>query len=302
MQSKWLEDFLLLAQERSFTRAAELRHVTHPAFGRRIRALEAWAGTPLIESGGGPVRLTPAGEAFRDTAEQMVRTLAQSHDELQAVAGRQAHVMTLATGRTLARTIVADWLARYSAVLNTAQICIVTRTLDETVHMLQRGEVSFALLYHHAAIAVRLDGRQFSHLTVMHDKLVPVARTDAQGKPLFSLAQALQPGASSVPYLAFSHSMALGRLVEDHLARNPVLARLRRCIDCDSADANYEYVLKGLGVAWMPWSMVQRDCQAGLLALAGDSSLDVHFDIRLYRPKRRLSAAAEQFWADITRQ
>ncbi|WP_373791340.1 helix-turn-helix domain-containing protein, partial [Delftia acidovorans] len=59
MQGKWLEDFLLLAQERSFTRAAELRHVTHPAFGRRIRALEAWAGTPLVEPGGGPVRLTP---------------------------------------------------------------------------------------------------------------------------------------------------------------------------------------------------------------------------------------------------
>ena len=41
MQLKWLEDFIVLAQERSFTRAAELRHVTHPAFGRRIRALEA---------------------------------------------------------------------------------------------------------------------------------------------------------------------------------------------------------------------------------------------------------------------
>lgn len=46
MQLKWLEDFIVLAQERSFTRAAELRHVTHPAFGRRIRALEEWAGTP----------------------------------------------------------------------------------------------------------------------------------------------------------------------------------------------------------------------------------------------------------------
>jgi hypothetical protein len=74
----------------------------------------------------------------------MVRTLAQSHDELQAVAGRQAHVITLATGRTLARTIVADWLARYGSVLQTAEMRIVTRTLDETVHMLQRGEVSFA--------------------------------------------------------------------------------------------------------------------------------------------------------------
>ena len=297
MQSKWLEDFLALAQERSFTRAAELRHVTHPAFGRRIRALEAWAGTPLIEPGSGPVRLTPAGEAFRDTAEQMVRTLAQSHDELQAVAGRQAHVITVATGRTLARTIVADWLARHSGVLQQAEIRVITRTLDETVLMLQRGEVGFALLYHHAAIAVRLDGRQFSHLTVMHDKLVPVARADADGKALFDLAQA---GQAAVPYLAFSHSMALGRLVEDHLANHPLKPPLRRCIDCDSADANYEYVLKGLGVAWMPWSMVQRDCQAGRLAVAGDTSLNVHFDVRLYRPKRHLGAVAEQFWGDIT--
>ncbi|MBO1925840.1 hypothetical protein J4711_14310 [Staphylococcus epidermidis] len=76
----------------------------------------------------------------------------------------------------MARTIVADWLAHHSSVLQQAEMRVVTRTLDETVHMLQRGEVSFSLLYHHAAIAVRLDGRQFSHLNVMSDKLVPVAR------------------------------------------------------------------------------------------------------------------------------
>ena len=81
MQLKWLEDFIVLAQERSFTRAAELRHVTHPAFGRRIRALEAWAGTPLVERGGGPVTLTPAGHSFLETAGHMARSLAQSHEE-----------------------------------------------------------------------------------------------------------------------------------------------------------------------------------------------------------------------------
>lgn len=56
MQIKWLEDFAALAQARSFSRAAELRHVTHPAFGRRIKALEAWAGTPLIERDLGDMR------------------------------------------------------------------------------------------------------------------------------------------------------------------------------------------------------------------------------------------------------
>ena len=41
---KWLEDFLSLADSRSFSRSAHERHVTQPAFSRRIRALEAWAG------------------------------------------------------------------------------------------------------------------------------------------------------------------------------------------------------------------------------------------------------------------
>ncbi len=67
MQLNWLEDFMSLAQTRNFSRAAELRHVTHPAFGRRIRALESWAGTPLLVRGKSPVTLTPAGELFLET-------------------------------------------------------------------------------------------------------------------------------------------------------------------------------------------------------------------------------------------
>lgn len=292
MQLKWLEDFIVLAQERSFTRAAELRHVTHPAFGRRIRALEAWAGTPLVERGGGPVTLTPAGLSFLETAGQLARNLAQSHEELQSLAGRQARTVTLATGRTLARTVVADWLVRLQPVLQGGELCVRTRALAETVVLLERGEADFSLLYHHPAIAVRLDARQFLHLTVASDRLVPVARATARGDALHRFGD----GTGPVPYLAYAPQLALGRLVEDHLSHNPHAPRLRRVVECDSADAHYEYVQKGLGVAWLPWSMVHADCQARRLAPAGDARMEVRFDVRLYRPKRRLNPLAEAFW------
>lgn len=293
MQLKWLEDFIVLAHERSFTRAAELRHVTHPAFGRRIRALEAWAGTPLVErSGGGPVTLTPAGHSFLETADQLVRNLSQSHEELQSLAGRHARTVTLATGRTLARTVVADWLVRLQPVLQGGELCIRTRALAETVAMLERSEADFSLVYHHPAIAVRLDARQFTHVTVATDRLVPVSRATAQGQA----RHRLEPGGEPVPYLAYAPQLALGRLVEDHLAQNPHAPRLQRVVECDSADAHYEYVQKGLGVAWLPWSMVHLDCQAQRLARAGDARLEVRFDVRLYRPKRRLGPLAEALW------
>lgn len=163
MQLKWLEDFVALAQERSFTRAAELRHVTHPAFGRRIRALESWAGTPLIEREAGPVKLTAAGQAFLDTALQMTRHLAQSHDELMAIAGRQGRTVTLCTGRTLARTIVADWLVRLQPYLADGELRISTRSLADAVHDLQHGLADFSILYHHPSLVVPLDGTTPQH-------------------------------------------------------------------------------------------------------------------------------------------
>jgi len=49
MDTKWLEDFISLAETGSFSRSAEMRHVTQPAFSRRIQSLESWLGTDLID-------------------------------------------------------------------------------------------------------------------------------------------------------------------------------------------------------------------------------------------------------------
>ncbi|HXQ40880.1 MAG TPA: LysR family transcriptional regulator, partial [Candidatus Udaeobacter sp.] len=49
MELKWLEDFLSLAETRNFSRSAELRFTTQPAFSRRIKALEEWVGATLFD-------------------------------------------------------------------------------------------------------------------------------------------------------------------------------------------------------------------------------------------------------------
>lgn len=287
MQLKWLEDFVVLAQTGSFSRAAELRHVTHPAFGRRIKALEAWAGTPLIERGSTPLALTAAGASLLDNAQQMVGNLKSAHHELLSAAGRQENTATLATGRTLARTLVADLMLRVKPLLASGELRILTRSLTETSQLLERGEADFMVIYHHPLLAVQLSARQYTHTTLAQDKLVPVTR--AQGQHQFG-------GSVATPYLAYAGTLALGRLVQDHLANNPHAPHLRRVMECDSADAVYEYALKGLGVAWLPWSMVSGACKAGQLKVLGDAPLAVRFEVRAYRAKRRLHPLAERLW------
>ena len=294
MQMKWLEDLVALAQTRSFSRAAELRHVTHPAFGRRIRALEQWAGAALVERGNPPAKLTPAGEGLLAYAQQAVQALAQARDDLRGTVGQREPVATLVTGRTLARTIAADWLLRIKPQLAGGRMRVRTGSMAETLQRFERGEADFMLSYHHPLIAIRLNSSQYLQRTVANDRLVPVARANAQGKPAFNF-NARQP----VPYLAYADTLALGRLVRDHLANHAQAPRLREVVECDSADALLEYALKGIGVAWLPWSLAVGACKAKRLATVGSKALEIGFEVRMVRAKRRLSPLAEALWLTV---
>ena len=77
MNLSWLDDFLALAASGNFSRAADERHMTQPAFSRRIRALEEWLGAELFDRSSQPAKLTPAGEWFRTAAHDLQARIAQ---------------------------------------------------------------------------------------------------------------------------------------------------------------------------------------------------------------------------------
>ena len=96
METKWLEDFVSLAETRSFSRSAQLRHVTQPAFSRRIQALEAWAGTDLVDRSSYPTRLTPAGETLYTQSLEMLQALQSTRAMLRGHAAAGQDVVEFA--------------------------------------------------------------------------------------------------------------------------------------------------------------------------------------------------------------
>ncbi len=104
MELSWLLDFLELSDLGVFSRAAERRHLSQPAFSRRIRALEEWVGVPLFERDSRHVRLTPAGERFRPVAEETVRRLSQARDEAREADGAVGTTLRFACTHALSLT------------------------------------------------------------------------------------------------------------------------------------------------------------------------------------------------------
>ena len=84
MQLKWLQDVLAVARCVSLTEAAAERRVTQPAFSRRLRALEAWLGTDVVDRSHKTAHLTPALAAHLDDIEALVRDFYRLHNEIRA--------------------------------------------------------------------------------------------------------------------------------------------------------------------------------------------------------------------------
>jgi len=108
IETKWLKDFLSLAKTQSFSRSAEARHVTQPAFGRRIRALEDALGCILIDRTSVPVKLTPAGQLFCLTAQNLVQQLDDCVEHLQSLQRRGPEVIDFAVSHTLVSVAVSE--------------------------------------------------------------------------------------------------------------------------------------------------------------------------------------------------
>src|SRR5215831_5054134 len=85
MDLKLFEDFLALAETRSFSRAAERRHSAQSAFSRRIQSLERWLGAVLVDRRSSPAQLTPAGEAFQEIAEDTLRGVKHGREEILSI-------------------------------------------------------------------------------------------------------------------------------------------------------------------------------------------------------------------------
>ncbi len=200
MEFIWLEDFLALADSGSFSRAAELRHVTQPAFSRRIRALERWVGVNLFERNRHPVTLTDAGHRFRLVAEELLCRLLRGREEACQADQNAVAKLKFAVTHALLLNFFPAWLHAWEAKAELGAIHLVADNLQVCETLMLRGEAEFLLYRIIRPVPSRLRPNQFRSVRVGDDRLLPVVAPDQLGKPRHAL-----PGApdAALPHFGF---------------------------------------------------------------------------------------------------
>lgn len=113
MELRSLEYFVAVAEERSFTRAAERCHVAQPAISQQIRTLERELGEPLFERDSRQVGLTSGGLALLPYARACLSATCAAQAEFAARAGLLRGQLTLGMVDGLEETSVPRLLGLY---------------------------------------------------------------------------------------------------------------------------------------------------------------------------------------------
>ena len=293
MHTKWLEDFVALARYKSFTRAADERQVTLPAFGRRIKALESWLGVPLINRGEYPATLTGEGLLFLQTAQDILAKLYEGRACLRARSLAGSDTLSVATGRTLAHTFFPELLEQLRKQVGTFHVRVSTGSVHDMALQLEEDVSDVLLSYYHTGTGLRLDERPFHALVVGQETLIPVCCSGTAGKPLHML-----PGTARkpVPLLSYLPTLMMGNVLDMHLLDRGDSYHLQRTLTADFAEALLEHVYRGLGVAWLPRRLIGEDLARGRLVHAGTPADEIMLEIRLYKRPSRNKRLTDTCW------
>lgn len=288
MHHDWLEDILAVIETGSFLRAAARRNITQPAFTRRIKAIESALGTPLFDRRRKPVALLPSMRA----QEASIRRLAQEMRALRGamrMAGQGAgQGLTLACQHAITATISPRMVQHLTRSGWTA-IRVRSGNRDECLFQLISGAADMVVTYEHPGAQPVAAPAALERRRIAVDTLLPVC-----------IPALDRPQQQEIPAIGYPPDVFLGELLERVVWPDlPSGKRLAPRAETALTLAAYHYALGGIGVAWLPLSLVADDLSAGRL-VRPDLGPDCALDVCLIRLAGETRPTVEDAWQALT--
>ncbi|MCR8548152.1 LysR family transcriptional regulator [Salipiger sp. P9] len=297
MELKWLEDFVELAATRNFSMAAAARHVTQPAFSRRIQALENWVGTELVDRNEYPIKLTAAGETFLEVGRDLIRDMYRVRDDCRQQSGNDEYTLSISAFHTIALNILPDILATPTKAKTELRTRMHETDFHGCIETLVSGRCDVAFCYSHAFGPPVPQNGQIVCKTIELEKLCFVCAPDSYTE--LTTGRTWQ-GKAEVPLISYSPECFLAKLQTRLMAGMAEQGMtLVTAYESTFTEGIKRMILAGRGVGWLPMSVIRHEVESGQLRILSFNSKDVDLKVLALRRRSIGISSFEQFWAGL---
>lgn len=247
MDLRQLRQFVAVAEERSFRRAAERLHVSQPPLSVAVQRLEADIGVQLLDRNRHGVRLTPAGEAFLHEARRTLAHAQLSVDIAQRAASGKLGTLRLSFVPSAGLAVVPRLLRLFRQDHPDVKLILGGDTTSQQMVALAQGATDVGLVVPplHEAPALRVKVFREEDLVLAVPSEHPLAGAtrvqlkDLAGEDFVGFPLKEGPGFESVVMAACQESGFIPRFVQTASQMQAILA----------------LVAGGLGIALVPEAM-----------------------------------------------
>lgn len=292
MNIKQLKYAMVLAETKSFSKAASQLNISQPSLSQYVKKIEQEVGAPLFERAGGYVKLTDAGKFYIQAGKKM---LAIERDlESQLLEVKQNKVGTLTVGMSHFRTtlILKQVAKQFKELYPNVNLIIDERVLSEIIEGAERGEFDLAIAPHPInqtifnAQKVMDEELTLAVPTTWSDKFV-ATHSDKRPYPVVDLKQI-----DGMPFIVGEPSQTVQNTLNSLLIENGV--QVKPQITVKRLEVQLDLVKSGVGVALIPTDCKkQSDDKVTYFSLKQTANKrDIY---AIYRKDTYLSVVAKDF-------
>ncbi|AKJ28412.1 LysR family transcriptional regulator [Caldimonas brevitalea] len=246
-----LRQFVALAEELHFGRAAARLHMTQPPLTIAIRQLETALGASLFHRTRRSVVLSPAGAALLPEARRLLADADRLGPLVRAAAEGQLGRLRLGFVSSVGYGPLPGWLKSFREAYPGVQLALKEATLDVQLAAFAAGEIDAGFVLH-AAGAAPPPG--FESLRVLHERLALAVPSDhplaagttpdlraALDEPLVIFPRPITPSLYDALLSLYSAHQAVPQIAQEAIQMQTIV----------------NLVSAGMGVAWVPESVTR---------------------------------------------
>lgn len=282
--SRQLRAFLLVAQHRSFSRAAGALFITPSGLSVLVRELETHLGVRLFDRTTRHVALTTSGVELLTVAQRNLQELDNAMSRIGKSAGGTAVSLSIGAGPLFMASILAPAIREFRLHRPEVRFQLFDGTASETMQKVESGalDMGFGVFFKYLSGVRRTPLLRFF-----------LALIRAEKDPSFRPATSAWSAVNGAQLISQPRALPLQQLIDKHLARAGVVSQPAMVVNY--INTQIAMVEIGEGMAIIP-SFGQLACRDRKVVMSRLVNPVVHVDTcQVRRAGRKLPVIAEEF-------
>ena len=142
-----MQYFLAVTREGTISAAAQALHVAQPSLSRQMKELEAEVGAALFVRGNRKITLTEEGMILRKRAEEMVRLMQLTKDEISQVKNHVSGSIRIGAGESHTFHYLSRTASELAAEHPDIRVHVTSGDTQDLMDELNNGLIDFALVF-----------------------------------------------------------------------------------------------------------------------------------------------------------